>query len=61
MYEGAGKLGMGAGAAGGAGVLAFTGASWGWFIAVGLMLVVTGLLLVRMTRMRRVRPASGRH
>jgi hypothetical protein len=35
-----------------AGTLAFTGAPIGWLIAVGQMLVVTGLFLIRMSRMR---------
>jgi len=44
--------GVVAGAGAAAGTLAFTGAPIGWFIAVGLVLVVSGLFLIRMSRMR---------
>ncbi|MDQ3404226.1 MAG: peptidase [Actinomycetota bacterium] len=41
------------GAAGGAGGLAVTGADVGWWIALGIALLITGVLLLRAGRRRR--------
>jgi hypothetical protein len=54
VYPDIAKSTLAGGAATGAAALAFTGLDIGWFVAVGLVLVVTGALLWRGRRLRRV-------
>jgi hypothetical protein len=55
MYPDVTKTTLAGGAATGAAALAFTGLDVGWFIAVGLLLVVGGLFLLRGFRIRQTK------
>jgi hypothetical protein len=52
VYPDIAKTTLAGGAATGAAALAFTGLDVGWFVAVGLLLVIGGLLLLRGSRRR---------
>ncbi|KJE76297.1 hypothetical protein FEAC_19070 [Ferrimicrobium acidiphilum DSM 19497] len=54
MYPDIAKSTLAGGVATGAAALAFTGLDIGWFVAVGLILVLTGALLWRGRRLHRV-------
>ncbi len=55
MYPDVAKTTLAGGAATGAAALAFTGLDIGWFVAVGVLMVASGLLLWRGSRLRRTK------